>query len=728
MRHLLALGVLGAGALGLGFWASQGPADRIEAEISASARAAAEGSRHPLDVQVEGRDITVSGFAHGEGEHYAILDAFKDVTGRRVVRDNLTVLPSQSPYRVQFIAEGDGLRAQGFMPTVTDVTEISAKIDAAQFALAAGDPQNFSMAAKLAADAAAGLESGSINILDQDVTVSGIVFDPTAQAALKAEMTGMPEGYFVSYDLELLDDGRPMQLMMSRADGQTKVAGKLPVNMDAATALSQLENLDAIYEPARIEAPQPDWPAVAETVISAASGLTEFEVNMIGDEVNFSGRGTREEVAKSEAILAGIPDGFTGNIDLDFWDDGRPFALIAEKTAERIVIVGNSKLPYGPDAFWQGLDPSQAEIRSDVQIAEIEDRTGAFSKHAALGLAALANLETGQLTVQDGAIALSGVARTPAEGAAAAAMIDSGSWDVTQEFEFLDDGTPPRFRIESGPEGAHLSGKLPPDLTAADIAARLGIGSLTSTAVTGLIPAKTAAEGALDNLAPWLPELSNFTLDIDGDEAKLDVAPAPGIDPDLLAMGLSQDFDGQITLVDNMPLPADGTERLNPRTGRAEILVNQIAWVPVFDFDPVLGNCQGASQQVLARDRVNFLSGSAQLDAKSLRAVNALAGVMRHCADPAREVEIAGHTDATGNAAANLALSQARAEAVRDALVARGVDAAGLVAVGYGQTQPIADDATAEGQATNRRTEITWRLAAAETATPETITDTEEGE
>ncbi|MGE0308734.1 MAG: OmpA family protein, partial [Acidimicrobiia bacterium] len=66
-------------------------------------------------------------------------------------------------------------------------------------------------------------------------------------------------------------------------------------------------------------------------------------------------------------------------------------------------------------------------------------------------------------------------------------------------------------------------------------------------------------------------------------------------------------------------------------------------------------------------------------------------------------ISVDGHTDTTGSAESNLALSQARADAVRDALVSRGVPAAQLSAKGYGETQPLLPDDSEENKAKNRR-------------------------
>ena len=70
------------------------------------------------------------------------------------------------------------------------------------------------------------------------------------------------------------------------------------------------------------------------------------------------------------------------------------------------------------------------------------------------------------------------------------------------------------------------------------------------------------------------------------------------------------------------------------------------------------------------------------------------------------KIEVGGHTDSQGADASNLSLSQKRAEAVVDYMVLAGIDRARLIAKGYGESQPIAENTTKEGRARNRRTEF----------------------
>jgi len=73
---------------------------------------------------------------------------------------------------------------------------------------------------------------------------------------------------------------------------------------------------------------------------------------------------------------------------------------------------------------------------------------------------------------------------------------------------------------------------------------------------------------------------------------------------------------------------------------------------------------------------------------------------------PALKIYVVGHTDNVGAAAANQALSEKRAQSVRDWLTEKGIAASRLTAKGYGASKPVADNTTEEGRAKNRRVEL----------------------
>lgn len=115
------------------------------------------------------------------------------------------------------------------------------------------------------------------------------------------------------------------------------------------------------------------------------------------------------------------------------------------------------------------------------------------------------------------------------------------------------------------------------------------------------------------------------------------------------------------------------------------------------------GTCQRELDGFLATEHVTFKRGKADISESSYPLLQLLASVARNCHS---RLEIASHTDAEGDAAINLKLSQRRADAVRKHLVQIGVPADQLVARGYGETQPIADSSSEEGRKANTRVEF----------------------
>ena len=120
---------------------------------------------------------------------------------------------------------------------------------------------------------------------------------------------------------------------------------------------------------------------------------------------------------------------------------------------------------------------------------------------------------------------------------------------------------------------------------------------------------------------------------------------------------------------------------------------------------PTPTECAGLVDDAMARGKITFTPGSAEIDRKADAVMAALADALSDC--PGVRMEIAGHTDAQGSEEGNRALSQARAEAVLVALQGRQVDVAGMIAKGYGEANPMADNKTDIGREANRRIEIT---------------------
>ena len=101
---------------------------------------------------------------------------------------------------------------------------------------------------------------------------------------------------------------------------------------------------------------------------------------------------------------------------------------------------------------------------------------------------------------------------------------------------------------------------------------------------------------------------------------------------------------------------------------------------------------------------IHFETAKAVIYKSSYNLLDDLVAFMKE--KPKVEIEVAGHTDSDGSDTYNLQLSKDRAAAVRSYLIAKGVSGNRVKSLGYGESKPIASNATDEGKARNRRTEV----------------------
>ncbi len=109
---------------------------------------------------------------------------------------------------------------------------------------------------------------------------------------------------------------------------------------------------------------------------------------------------------------------------------------------------------------------------------------------------------------------------------------------------------------------------------------------------------------------------------------------------------------------------------------------------------------------ILAFGKIEFNTGTADLVPGASQGIDLLANYMNKF--PNKTVTLSGHTDATGSAERNKALSQQRADFIRDVLISKGVSPERITAIGYGQSQPVASNSTSSGRQKNRRIDITF--------------------
>lgn len=233
------------------------------------------------------------------------------------------------------------------------------------------------------------------------------------------------------------------------------------------------------------------------------------------------------------------------------------------------------------------------------------------------------------------------------------------------------------------PDRLLLEGFVPSEAVADDLveSARLKFGSLridnrmtvAGGAPEGFSAAADAVLQGLSRLDGGVATLSDMESTLTGNAFS---AAASGEIADQLGTALPEAFSLRET-IGQLPLPSEnlnGTE------------------------------CQGQIDRIASQNSVLFDTGEARIQYHSRGFLDRIAFLARKC--PGVRLEISGHTDADGETDANLALSERRAEAVMAYMVDAGVARSRLVSVGYGESDPVADNETEAGKAANRRIEF----------------------
>lgn len=120
--------------------------------------------------------------------------------------------------------------------------------------------------------------------------------------------------------------------------------------------------------------------------------------------------------------------------------------------------------------------------------------------------------------------------------------------------------------------------------------------------------------------------------------------------------------------------------------------------------------CIERANKIFEISQIKFGTGTSSISQDSMTTLDHLRDLAIGCENDDMYIEIGGHTDSLGAEADNQVLSEARAQSVRRFLIGRGIPEDTMVAVGYGEAQPIATNDTPAGRAQNRRITFTWQM------------------
>jgi outer membrane protein OmpA-like peptidoglycan-associated protein len=247
--------------------------------------------------------------------------------------------------------------------------------------------------------------------------------------------------------------------------------------------------------------------------------------------------------------------------------------------------------------------------------------------------------------------------------------------------------------------------------------------------VNGLIEADRGGKGAGLQSLPINNEFSSYAeISVDGVKIGVIDPMSNGAIHELPAGVYSVSFKLQNGYVETRSLRTVRVKGPIVPGGRPAQAVVSSGQIPSWHSDPTLGlvappppekprarRAQLAAKRIEINEAVHFALGSAAIDTQSHALLDEVAEILT--SNPAiTTLEVQGHTDSSGDAAQNRALSQARAEAVVAYLVGKGVAAERLRAKGYGPDAPLGPEDTEEAKAANRRVELHVVAQAAEAA------------
>ncbi len=370
---------------------------------------------------------------------------------------------------------------------------------------------------------------------------------------------------------------------------------------------------------------------------------------------------------------------FTVRFTLD--DDGARFAACSADTPEAQVRIISAAIDAG------------AEGRVTCRLG-LGVPTSTWATAVEMGIRAVGDLGAGTLTITDADIALVAPETVSSEvfdqvaGELANALPDVFSLDavLTAPQEAQPEG-PPRFSATRSPEGVvQLRGRVPDALmndTARNFAnARFGTANVVmGTRIVEGLPRGWSVRvlAALDALA----RLHNGAVTVEPDRISVQGVTGNRAASDEIAalmidkLGADADFTVDVTY----------DEALDPIAAQ-----------------PTPQECVAQIQRIGTSRKITFDAGSASLSAEARPIVDDIAEILRLC--PGLPLEIAGYTDSQGGEDGNERLSQQRADAVVEGLRAQRIPTGAFEATGYGEADPIADNATAEGREANRRIEF----------------------
>jgi len=487
-----------------------------------------------------------------------------------------------------------------------------------------------------------------------------------------------------------------------RNDSGISLIGLIPSEQDRNALISAFSdaaggsNVADLLESSDFASPD-GWTKATEFVVQTAGLLPRSKISMTAEYIEISAvaDSAQEKQAAEDKIFQFLPSGIQVELKIS-----APRPVITPFTLR--FVKGSAGAQF--DACSADDEPALRMIR-DAAIAAgykgdfnctigLGVPTASWGEAAVQAIAALDEIGLGVLTMSDVDIDLIASERTSQEvfdnvvGELENSLPELFSLHAKLlKIEEAQDLGPPEFVATLSPEGqVQLRGRLPDSL------ARASVESFANAHFAG---GNTYMAARIDpNLPTGWPVRTMIALEA---LAQLDSGSVV-VEPDnILLKGRTGNKDARFEI----------SRMLSDQLGQGQQFDLDVTYVAMLDpstFIPTPEECLADIRTAASEIQIKFEPSSATITQEAQPTMDRIAEILLKCGP--LNLEIQGHTDSQGRESMNLTLSQSRAEAVIEELMNRRILVSSIVAKGYGEAQPIADNDAEEGREANRRIEF----------------------
>jgi OmpA-OmpF porin, OOP family len=656
-------------------------------------------------VDVSGRSVTVVGTAPSVEAQAAATESVKQVSGVLAVADASDLLPVASPYIWSVRKVGSVLTLAGAVPSEGFRTSLLAVARRAmptaqihdQTQLARGAPPAFNAGTAFVLERLKYFSDAAVTMTDSALTVSGVAANPSDfSVAGEAFRQNVPAQIALGA-IDVLPARAERFVWSAEFDGKSlSLSGYVPNDIVRQSLLESagraLPNVPVVDE-MRVASGAPDgFVDAAGFAIGALSRFDEGGVALDGMLLDVSGKArTVDDYESVEAAFsAALPPGMRVASSKITPATVSPYGWRGEKAEGQVTLTGYVPTPAAKNAVTTAARElfGGDSLIDNVRIAAGEPRMdwiGAIK----FAMGQLSRLDRGSVILDERIFSIEGESASPeafTELLAANAQTLPASLELANADVKPPVASPYRFAATRTPDAVMLDGYVASEADreaiVSAVESKFGrVELVDSLAYAGGAPenfmrAAAVAVNAVSRLAGGRSEIADSTVNISGGAY---YPAAAGAVVDSVADSMPQNFDAAVSIMVRQP-------------GQ-----------PVAPL-----RCRDLLQKLLALGRIEFKGGEAEVSEDSFGVLDRVAATLGRC--PEASIEVGAHTDAEGSTANNLELSQSRADAIVEFLVDAGVKRERLSAVGYGESNPITDNATPEGRVANRRIEFVLQV------------------